>query len=82
MGKRLDPPPAAPPQQQCAEPPQKRRKLTTHLFERIPQAVPDAILGIKDMFLADTHPKKQCLAVGAYRDESGLPHVMPAVAKV
>lgn len=42
---------------------------------------PDAILGITEAFKKDTNPKKINLGVGAYRDDSGKPYVLPSVRK-
>lgn len=50
-------------------------------FADVPQAPPDAILGISDAFRADTHPQKLNLGVGAYRTEDGKPLVLGAVRK-
>ena len=38
----------------------------------MPQAPPDAILGISEAFKADTNPQKLNLGVGAYRTEVSL----------
>ena len=43
---------------------------------------PDAILGITEAFKKDTKPEKINLGVGAYRDDSGKPYVLPTVKKV
>ena len=43
---------------------------------------PDAILGITEAFKKDTNPNKMNLGVGAYRDDSGKPYVLPSVRKV
>jgi len=43
---------------------------------------PDAILGITEAFKKDTNPEKINLGVGAYRDDSGKPYVLPTVKKV
>ena len=40
---------------------------------------PDAILGVTEAFKRDTDPRKINLGVGAYRDEAGLPYVLPSV---
>lgn len=40
---------------------------------------PDAILGVTEAFKRDTDPRKINLGVGAYRDEDGLPYVLPSV---
>ncbi|VDM39149.1 unnamed protein product [Toxocara canis] len=42
---------------------------------------PDPILGVTEAFKADTNPKKMNLGVGAYRDNSGKPFVLPSVRK-
>ncbi|KAM7436352.1 Aspartate aminotransferase [Porites harrisoni] len=42
---------------------------------------PDAILGITEAFKKDTKPEKINLGVGAYRDDSGKPYVLPTVKK-
>merc|ERR1712212_281031 len=42
---------------------------------------PDAILGVTEAFKKDTNPKKMNLGVGAYRDDSGKPYVLPSVRK-
>ena len=43
---------------------------------------PDAILGITEAFKKDTKLEKINLGVGAYRDDSGKPYVLPTVKKV
>ena len=45
----------------------------------VPQGAPDAILGIAQAFRESTAPNKVNLAVGAYRDENGVPWVLPSV---
>eukprot|EP00617_Octactis_speculum_P001363 CAMPEP_0185773304 /NCGR_PEP_ID=MMETSP1174-20130828/72888_1 /TAXON_ID=35687 /ORGANISM="Dictyocha speculum, Strain CCMP1381" /LENGTH=398 /DNA_ID=CAMNT_0028459927 /DNA_START=184 /DNA_END=1380 /DNA_ORIENTATION=- len=40
---------------------------------------PDAILGIAENFRACTAPGKVNVAIGAYRDETGVPWVLPSV---
>lgn len=45
----------------------------------VPEGAPDAILGIAANFRASTAPNKVNLAVGAYRDDSGTPFVLPSV---
>ncbi|XP_055542365.1 aspartate aminotransferase, mitochondrial [Wyeomyia smithii] len=42
---------------------------------------PDVILGVTEAFKRDTNPKKINLGVGAYRDDSGKPFVLPSVLK-
>jgi len=43
---------------------------------------PDAILGVTEAYKRDTNPKKVNLGVGAYRDDSGKPFVLPSVKQV
>ena len=43
---------------------------------------PDPILGVTEAFKADNNPKKINLGVGAYRDDSGKPYILPSVKKV
>lgn len=45
----------------------------------IPQGPPDAILGIAQNFRACKDERKVNVCVGAYRDESGTPWVLPSV---
>lgn len=52
------------------------------IFEKIPEAPPDAIFGLNIAFNADTHPNKLNLGVGAYRTEEGKPLVLNSVRKV
>ncbi|KAI9839587.1 MAG: hypothetical protein M1819_002213 [Sarea resinae] len=47
-------------------------------WANIPQG-PPAILGITEAFKADSFPEKINLGVGAYRDDSGKPYVLPSV---
>lgn len=49
------------------------------VFEAVPQAPPDAILGITEGFKACNNPNKLNLGVGAYRTEDGKPLVLSAV---
>lgn len=42
---------------------------------------PDVILGVTEAYKRDTNPKKINLGVGAYRDDSGKPFVLPSVRK-
>eukprot|EP00566_Odontella_aurita_P010146 CAMPEP_0113546876 /NCGR_PEP_ID=MMETSP0015_2-20120614/12047_1 /TAXON_ID=2838 /ORGANISM="Odontella" /LENGTH=436 /DNA_ID=CAMNT_0000447375 /DNA_START=54 /DNA_END=1364 /DNA_ORIENTATION=- /assembly_acc=CAM_ASM_000160 len=51
---------------------------STFLSE-IPLGPPDAILGIAEAFKSCDDPKKVNVCVGAYRDESGRPWVLPSV---
>ena len=45
----------------------------------VPEGPPDAILGIAQAFRASTDERKVNVCVGAYRDESGKPWVLPSV---
>ncbi len=45
----------------------------------VPQGPPDKIIGLNDLFKADTNPKKASLGVGAYRDDTGKPMVLDSV---
>ena len=45
----------------------------------IPQGAPDAILGIAQAFRASEAGNKVNVAVGAYRDDVGVPYVLPSV---
>jgi len=47
----------------------------------VPQAPPDAILGVAAAFRADPRPNKVNLSIGAYRDGEGRPYVLEAVRK-
>ena len=51
----------------------------TSQWAGVPQAPPDAILGLVDAFNKDTDPNKVSLSVGAYRTDEGKPHVLPSV---
>ena len=42
---------------------------------------PDAIIGVNDAFKKDSNPSKMNLGVGAYRDDTGKPFVLPSVRK-
>ncbi|EDO47315.1 predicted protein [Nematostella vectensis] len=43
---------------------------------------PDAILGVTEAFKRDTNPKKMNLGVGAYRDDTGKPYVLPSAEEI
>lgn len=51
----------------------------TSFWSAVPQAPPDAILGVTEAFRADTDSRKLNLGVGAYRTEEGQPLVLSAV---
>ena len=61
-------------------PPTKKVKLSAYL-ESIPEGPPDAILGIAEAFKACTDERKVNVCVGAYRDSSGKPWILPSVRK-
>lgn len=48
-------------------------------LSKVPMGPPDAILGIAAAFRESTAPGKVNVAIGAYRDDSGSPWVLPAV---
>jgi aspartate aminotransferase len=49
------------------------------LFEHIPEAPIDPILGTTQLFNADTDKRKINLGVGAYRDQDGKPYVLDVI---
>ncbi|OMJ84469.1 hypothetical protein SteCoe_14424 [Stentor coeruleus] len=51
------------------------------LWKSVPKGPPDAILGISEAFKRDKNPRKVNLGVGAYRDDSGKPVILPSVQK-
>lgn len=58
----------------------KKTKLSSYLGD-IPEGPPDAILGIAEAFKACTDEKKVNVCVGAYRDSTGKPWILPSVRK-
>ena len=50
-------------------------------LDDVPQGEPDAILGIAQAFRESTQAGKVNLVIGAYRDDSGSPYVLPSVAE-
>ncbi|OXB34112.1 aspartate aminotransferase, mitochondrial [Cryptococcus neoformans] len=50
-------------------------------WTNVPAGPPDPILGVTEKFKADKSPKKINLGVGAYRDGSGKPYILPTVKK-
>jgi aspartate aminotransferase len=48
-------------------------------WDNVPMGPPDAILGIAQAFKASKDPRKVNVCVGAYRDETGTPWVLPSV---
>ena len=49
------------------------------VWDHVPSAPPDPILGLNDMYKKDTRPEKALLGMGAYRDDNGQPYILPAV---
>jgi len=56
-------------------------RLMTSWWGNVEMGPPDAILGVTEAFKRDTNPIKMNLGVGAYRDDSGKPYVLPSVRK-
>jgi len=48
-------------------------------FSNVEMGPPDAILGVSEAYKACPNPNKINLGVGAYRDDSGKPHVLPSI---
>nr|AIT70250.1 aspartate aminotransferase [Betaphycus philippinensis] len=55
---------------------------TSSIFGTIPEAPPDAILGLNTQYRSDPSPNKVNLGVGAYRTADGQPYVLPVVRRV
>jgi hypothetical protein len=53
----------------------------TGIWQDVPEAAPDAILGIAATYRACKDPHKVNVCVGAYRDDFGKPYVLPTVRK-
>ena len=51
------------------------------MFENIPLAAADPILGLLDLFRADPRPNKINLGIGVYKDETGKTPVLTSVKK-
>lgn len=51
----------------------------TGIWEDVPLAAPDAILGIAQAYQRCQDPRKVNVCVGAYRDENGKPWILPSV---
>jgi aspartate aminotransferase len=49
------------------------------MFDCLPQAPPDAILGLSDAFKHDPNPRKINLSVGVYKDEQGNTPILACV---
>ena len=56
-------------------------KRSATWLDDVPQGAPDAILGIAQAFRESKQEGKVNLVVGAYRDDSGSPYVLPSVAE-
>lgn len=56
-------------------------QTVTGIWDDVPEAAPDAILGIAAAYKACNHPQKVNVCVGAYRDDQGQPYVLPTVRK-
>jgi len=72
----------APPPVSSKPSPSSIHSTTTDIMsylDAIPQGPPDAILGIAQAFGASKAPNKVNVCVGAYRDENGIPWVLPSV---
>lgn len=52
---------------------------TRSIWNNVPMAPPDPILGVSEAFKASTDPKKINVGVGAYRDGAGKPFVLKSV---
>lgn len=50
-------------------------------WSSVPKGPPDAILGISEAFKRDKNLRKVNLGVGAYRDDTGNPVILPSVQK-
>ena len=62
-----------------AESSPKTSATLSNLWGDVPMGPPDAILGIAQAFRACTDERKVNVCVGAYRDESGKPWILPSV---
>jgi aspartate aminotransferase len=49
------------------------------MFDSLPLAPPDAILGLGEAFKLDPHPRKINLSVGVYKDEQGHTPILACV---
>ncbi|XP_012288092.1 aspartate aminotransferase, mitochondrial isoform X1 [Orussus abietinus] len=56
-------------------------KRLSSWWSHVEMGPPDAILGVTEAYRRDVNPKKINLGVGAYRDDSGKPFVLPSVIK-
>lgn len=53
--------------------------MSCTIFNNVEQLPPDALFGIKQRLSQDPRPVKVDLGIGAYRDDSGKPWVLPSV---
>eukprot|EP00182_Erythrolobus_australicus_P005797 CAMPEP_0185829664 /NCGR_PEP_ID=MMETSP1353-20130828/382_1 /TAXON_ID=1077150 /ORGANISM="Erythrolobus australicus, Strain CCMP3124" /LENGTH=432 /DNA_ID=CAMNT_0028527481 /DNA_START=18 /DNA_END=1316 /DNA_ORIENTATION=+ len=60
----------------------KQQQSGRSIWEEVPEAPVDPILGVAYAFRADSSKQKLNLGVGAYRTEEGKPYVLPVVARV
>lgn len=51
-------------------------------LENVPEATEDQLYRLMREYRADSHEQKIDLGIGAYRDDSGKPWVLPVVKKV
>lgn len=51
-------------------------------FANVPLAPPDSIFKLTAAFKQDSNPSKVNLGVGAYRDDTGKPWILPSIKKV
>jgi hypothetical protein len=56
-------------------------QTVTGIWQDVPEAAPDAILGIAAAYRSCNNPHKVNVCVGAYRDDNGQPYVLPTVRK-
>jgi hypothetical protein len=54
------------------------RPFSSH-WKQYEMGPPDPIVGLNEAFALDTSPHKVNVGVGAYRDDEGLPYVLPCV---
>jgi len=57
----------------------RRLMSTASWWKHVQPAARDPILGVTEAFLADTHPDKMNVGVGAYRTDEGKPMVLDCV---
>lgn len=57
----------------------KVASLNTSPWAKFEQGPPDPILGLNEAYQKDDFPNKVIVGVGAYRDDTGKPHVLSTV---